>query len=818
MPGSDVIESLECGKGCRKYQVRSVTFAGADLRYSVSRAVPDSEHVMTRGKWLCGIAFLAGSAQWANCAPPGYADPAVCAACHRQIADTYAKTGMSRSFRSVGPDRRLPELESGGYDHAPSREQYRPLRQDGLYLIRRTTAGTDGQPANALEARVDYTIGSGDHAVNYLHRSPDNQLVELPVTWYAENGGHWGMSPGYDRPQHAGFSRAISYRCMFCHNQYPEVGAGPGNFDGATVFPAQLPEGIDCQRCHGPAAGHVEAARQGRSPSEIRAAVVNPARLTAERQMEICMQCHLETTSTDLPGEILRFERSVFSYRPGEPLADYILFFDHAPGTGHDDKFEFVSSVYRLRKSACFLASEGRLTCTTCHDPHQAPSPEESLRKTNRACVACHEAGLTALISKGRHTAAADCATCHMPRRQGVDVIHATVTDHWIQRPGKSPAPAPVAEENDGNTLPYEGEVAPYYPQEVEPLYAAIAQVSGLANLPAGLVRLQRLLADSRPQSAAPYFEMGEALAGTAQAGQALPFYQEAVRVEPENWRYLYGLGQALQATGKINEAVVALERAAALAPYETRLRNGLGVAYAQAGRTSDAVRALRDVVSRNPEDATAQHNLGRVLVQAGDLGNALAAFREAVRLLPEDGALRTALAEVLMHFNLFRDATFQLQEAVRSGPSTKTARSAWFAGLAATGSVSEARTRYDRSLRQQISAVHDNLGSLMMKFGETEAAIREHRLAADADPQSPFAALNLGLALAGQNQPTEARQWLEAALRLDPRQPAAHLKLGELLLAAGLREEGIAHLRIAASSAEPRIRSAAEKLLEPVK
>jgi predicted CXXCH cytochrome family protein len=530
------------------------------------------------------------------------------------------------------------------------------------------------------------------------------------------------------------------------------------------------------------------------------------------------MECHLETTSAELPAAIMRFERSVFSYRPGEPLADYILFFDHAPGTGHDDKFEFVSSVYRLRKSACFQESAGRLTCTNCHDPHQASSREDSLRRTNRACVACHEAKIANLVSQGRHAAAAECATCHMPQRRGVDVIHATVTDHWIQRPAKSPAPVPAAEENDDNTLPYAGEVVPYYPKQVEPLYAAIAQVNGLANLPAGLARLQKLLADSPPKNAAPYFEMGETFARTAQAGRSIPFYEQAVRIEPENWRYLYSMAQALQAIGKPSQAVVAMERAAALAPYETSLWNGLGAAYAMAGRTADAVRTLRDAVSRNPEDALAQHNLGQALARANDLGNAETAFREAVRLQPELAALRLDLAEVLMQFGQFRDARWQLEEAIRSGPSTESARSAWFATLAGAGSVSAARTRYDESLRQQVSEVHDNLGSVMISLGDAEAAIREYRLAADSDPRSPFAALNLGLALAGHNQPAEARQWLESALRLDPQQPAAHLKLGELLLTAGLRQDGIAHLRIAASSADPRIRSAAEKLLESAK
>jgi predicted CXXCH cytochrome family protein len=708
-------------------------------------------------------------------------------------------------------------LESASFDHPPSGQRFLSQRRDGKYYIRRTTAGVTGDQANSLDEPVDYTMGSGDHGVNYLHRTKDNQLVEIPITWYSENGGHWGMSPGYDRPEHPGFGRAISYRCMFCHNRYPDVAGGAGNWDGATVFPAQLPEGIDCQRCHGPGAGHVDAVTRDRPVSEIRAAIVNPARLTPERQMEVCMECHLETTVTELPGAIKRFERTVFSYRPGEPLADYILFFDHAPGTGHDDKFEFVGAAYRLRKSACFQSSAGRLTCLNCHDPHQQMSRQDSLQRTNRACVACHEAGIATLVSQGRHTAAADCATCHMPQRRGADVIHATVTDHMIQRPAKSPAPVPTVEENDSNTLPYAGEVVPYYPKTVEPLYAAIAQVNGLANLPAGLARLEKLLPGSLSGNAAPYFEMGEALARTAQADRSIPFYQQAVKMEPDNWRYLYALGQALQAIGKPNEAVAALERASAMAPYETGLRTGLGVAYAMAGRPSDAVLTLRDVVSRNPEDAAAQNNLGQALVQTNDFNGAMTAFREAVRLRPEDGGLRTNLAESLMRLTRFRDAAFQLQEVIRSGPSTQTARSAWFAGLAAAGPA-EARTRYDESLRHQVSSVHDNLGSVMMALGDVEAAIREYRLAADSDPKSPFAALNLGLALASHKEPAEARKWLESALRLDPQQPVAHLKLGELLLAAGFQREAAAHLRIAASCADPRVRTEAQKQLESAK
>ena len=90
----------------------------------------------------------------------------------------------------------------------------------------------------------------------------------------------------------------------------------------------------------------MEAVRQKSGIAAIRNAIVNPARLTSERRIEVCLQCHLETTTLRLPGSLVRYGRGVFSYQPGEPLGAYALYFDHAPGKGHDDKFEFVSAAY----------------------------------------------------------------------------------------------------------------------------------------------------------------------------------------------------------------------------------------------------------------------------------------------------------------------------------------------------------------------------------------------------------------------------------------------------------------------------------------
>ena len=56
------------------------------------------------------------------------------------------------------------------------------------------------------------------------------------------------------------------------------------------------------------------------------------------------MQCHLETTSRRLPSVIKRFERGQFSYRPNEPLGNFAIYFDNAPGSGTRGQIQKLSS------------------------------------------------------------------------------------------------------------------------------------------------------------------------------------------------------------------------------------------------------------------------------------------------------------------------------------------------------------------------------------------------------------------------------------------------------------------------------------------
>ncbi|MCC6538398.1 MAG: hypothetical protein IT162_12655, partial [Bryobacterales bacterium] len=391
-----------------------------------------------RVHWLV-LAFALGGAVYV-CAQPqrrgveqtaGYALPQTCAGCHAGIWETYRRTGMGRSFSGPTIANTLANWK-GSYYHAPSDSYFTMLRRGGRFFQRRHQLDPGGRETNVMEKSVDFVMGSGNHARTFLSRTARNTLIELPLGWYADQGGHWAMNPGYDRPDHEGFRREVAYDCMFCHNGYPRIPEEGRGRLAEPVYLDPLPMGIDCQRCHGPGRKHNELAGSGKATKEaIRAAIVNPARLSVERREEVCIQCHLETTSFPLPNSLPRYERGPFDFQPGQPLSNDWLFFDHAPGTGREDKFEIVNAVYRIRKSRCFLESKGALECTACHNPHDVPRGVQAARHYDAACLKCHH---TADLSRKHTGPTTNCAGCHMPKRRTEDVVHSLATDHLIQR------------------------------------------------------------------------------------------------------------------------------------------------------------------------------------------------------------------------------------------------------------------------------------------------------------------------------------------------------------------------------------------------
>ncbi len=260
-----------------------------------------------------------------------YADPSVCSSCHDEIARTYSLTGMGRSFSRVRPGSAFVGAEGARVYHRASDRHYAMSERDGKLFQRRHQIGFGGRETNALELEAHYVVGSGNHARTFLHRNADGRLVQLPVSWYAEArpattlgtrllGDESGLRPaGASRLQarHRRGLHVLSQRLPARAAVEDRLRGSPSLRRYREARLASLPEGIDCQRCHGPGQAHVDAVKAGDLEAGLRA-IVNPAKLDRDRQLETCMQCHLESTSTPLPFQIQRYEQPPFSYIAGK--------------------------------------------------------------------------------------------------------------------------------------------------------------------------------------------------------------------------------------------------------------------------------------------------------------------------------------------------------------------------------------------------------------------------------------------------------------------------------------------------------------------
>src|SRR5262245_53177664 len=156
-----------------------------------------------------------------------YVDPTICADCHPKISETYYKTGMGRSFSRPTTANTVGDPKAVTFYHKPSDSYFTMSERDGKFYQRRYQIGFDGKETNSIEKEIQFVLGSGNHARAFLSRTSRGALIELPLAWYAEKSGSssWAMNPGYDRPDHPGFTRAVTYGCMFCHNAIPEATA-----------------------------------------------------------------------------------------------------------------------------------------------------------------------------------------------------------------------------------------------------------------------------------------------------------------------------------------------------------------------------------------------------------------------------------------------------------------------------------------------------------------------------------------------------------------------------------------------------------------
>ena len=736
----------------------------------------------------------------------------VCQSCHAEIYESYGEVAMARSFYRPSAENVIEDYTRENHlFHAPSNRHYRMVQREGRFYQRRYRLDSDGNEKNVLEREVTWIIGSGEHARSYLSLDDGGVLRQLPVTWYPQIQ-RWGMSPGYDHPDHEDFARQVTHSCLFCHNGYPLLPEPSDRYGQRNVFRTELPSGIGCHRCHSPGADHVKLASTGEAAAEqIRQSIVNPARLSAERQLDVCLQCHLEAAAA--APRFRRSGRPVYSFRPGEALADYIVHFDLGePGAKNPpDRFEIDSAGYRMRQSACFRLSRGALTCTTCHDPHRKLRGKEALRHYRERCLTCHNRPSRAVHGE---TPPADCTACHMPKRRAQDVVHAVMTDHLIQKgpPGPSLL-APLQEDHS----PKKEQPLLYFPQSLSgwerDLYLGMAEVQTPGSLRQGLERLTATLERKSASFAEPWVKLATAQAETGAYDAARASLERALDIDPDSPIARFNLAEVMRRQGRFAAAVEQYRRTLALDPNYAKAYLGLGLVNRQQDRP--AVESFRRAVQSDPLLGEAHLGLGRESLERRGAIEAAGHFLQALRVDPDSAEAHLDLGLARARQGLQEEALAAFRQAAALDPASAEAHYNLGVALARKGRIREALQYFRRAvrLRPEDAEAQSNLGMAYSQLGRLEDAVASFRQAVRLRPDSARAYVNLGLTQARLGRTREAIEALSRSASLSPRNAEVRLSLGLVYLSAGDKASAEAQVEILQELDPERAKMLAERI-----
>lgn len=153
---------------------------------------------------------------------------------------------------------------------------------------------------------------------------------------------------------------------------------------------------------------------------------------------------------------------------------------------------------------------------------------------------------------------------------------------------------------------------------------------------------LGRRKVSDNPLDAQARHELGDQYVDLGRLSEALVCYREAVRLEPDNPRWLRDLGGVLLLMGQWAPAVQALDLSLRIDPGSEEAWRNLGVARVQGGDWPSAREAFSRALSLNPEHPENQRYLAIAAEACGDRPHALSLLRSLLDHHPAHAEART--------------------------------------------------------------------------------------------------------------------------------------------------------------------------------
>jgi hypothetical protein len=318
-----------------------------------------------------------------------FAGSATCQSCHSKIYRSHILTPHFLTSQWASTQSIKGSLDSGKNEFVYNSHLKVIVEKKGQEIFQ--VAFSHGE--EAIKKRMDIVVGSGQKGQSYLFWN-DSSLYQLPVSYFSPLS-QWSNSPGYPSDKVL-FNRNVTGRCMECHSTTTKISLK----DGLEIFdPSQLILGIDCERCHGPAARHVSFHRK--NPNEKSGhEIISISGLNRQQKIDACALCHSGVRQSIKP---------VFSFATGDKLDEF-----SQPDYQNDSSryLDVHGNQYGLlTASKCFKLTS--MDCSTCHNVHNKES--NNLVLFSQRCMNCHQENKNFCTVKNAVDIKKNCIDCHMP-------------------------------------------------------------------------------------------------------------------------------------------------------------------------------------------------------------------------------------------------------------------------------------------------------------------------------------------------------------------------------------------------------------------
>ncbi|HWY88365.1 MAG TPA: tetratricopeptide repeat protein, partial [Gemmataceae bacterium] len=294
------------------------------------------------------------------------------------------------------------------------------------------------------------------------------------------------------------------------------------------------------------------------------------------------------------------------------------------------------------------------------------------------------------------------------------------------------------------------------------------------------------------------YTSEGIALVNQGRSAEAVAYFEEAVRLEPNNAHVYNNLANVYLFMGRYDDAIANYRYAIHLMPGHAGYHNHLSYAYIKRSSGQDAEECARQAIWLQPDFAEAHNHLGIALGILKRYEEAEMSYRESLRLNPGFAHAHSNLAQLHVLQHRDDEALTHAETAIHLDPQLAEPYATRSSVYLRQNKLEEALASCQQALERnpQLPEAHLHLATAYLKQGrlaEAAAVCREvQRLRPDpSDPNHRDMEYILGMVALKENRLEDALGSFTALLRYKPEDAQIHFNRSLIWLLQGNYEQG---------------------------